>query len=159
MTERTVSAPDTTCARLPGLDDFLCFAVYATGLAFNRAYKRPLERLGLTYPQYLVMVALWEEDGVAVGRLGERLSLDTNTLTPLLKRLEAMDLVVRRRAVEDERRVLVSLSDKGRALAEARGEVMRCIVEATGMSLAEIERMAGDMRRLRANLERAAETV
>ena len=159
MNKRAVSATDAACARLPGLDEFLCFAVYSAGLAFNRAYKRPLEKLGLTYPQYLVMVALWEEDGVAVGRLGERLSLDTNTLTPLLKRLEAMDLVVRRRAVEDDRRVLVTLSDKGRALGAARGEVMRCIVEATGMSLEEIERIAGDMRRLRANLERAAETA
>ena len=146
-------------ADLLHLEDQLCFALYAASRAMTAVYAPMLDELGLTYPQYLVLLVLWDHDGERVSGIGERLQLDSATLTPLLKRLEAMDLVVRRRAVEDERRVLVTLSDKGRALAEARGEVMRCIVEATGMSLAEIERIAGDMRRLRANLERANETA
>ncbi len=138
------------------LDAFLCFAVYSTGLAFNRVYRRPLERLGLTYPQYLVMVALWSEDGVTVGRLGERLSLDTNTLTPLLKRLEATGLLTRRRSAVDERRVLVALTEKGRAMQREAGEVTRCVFEAIGIPLSDLVRLNSEIRALRANLERAA---
>ncbi len=148
--------PAAGAERPPELDALLCFAVYSAGLAFNRAYRKPLDRLGLTYPQYLVMVALWGEDGVTVGRLGERLSLDTNTLTPLLKRLEALGLVTRRRAVEDERRVLVSLTEKGDRLRAEAGEVMRCIAAAVGLPLADVRRLKEDLGRLRGNLEGAA---
>lgn len=137
------------------LDDFLCFAVYSAGLAFNRAYRTPLERLGLTFPQYLVMVALWSEDDVAVGRIGERLSLDTNTLTPLLKRLEAQGLIERRRAVEDERRVQISLTEAGRALRAHAEDVVRCIAAATGLAPDELQRLNREIRTLRTALERA----
>src|SRR5215467_14258900 len=92
------------------LGNQLCFAVYSTAHAFNRVYKPLLDRLGLTYPQYLVMLALWERDGVPVKEIGERLFLDSGTLTPLLKRLETAELVTRTRSAEDERQVIVALT-------------------------------------------------
>ena len=140
----------------PVLDDLLCFAIYSTGFAFNRVYRRPLQRLGLTYPQYLVMVALWSEDDVTVGRLGERLFLDTNTLTPLLKRLEALGLVARRRSDADERRVQVTLTAKGRALRREADGVLNCIVDAARMPAADLARLNRDIRVLRAHLAAAA---
>src|SRR6266487_788832 len=100
------------------LGNQLCFAVYSTAHAFNRFYKPLLDRLGLTYPQYLVMLVLWEQDGVAVKEIGERLYLDSGTLTPLLKRMEAAGLVKRTRSTEDERQVLVALTPQGQALKE-----------------------------------------
>ena len=148
--------PDAAPPIAPDLDALLCFAVYSTGHAFTRVYRRPLESLGLTYPQYLVMVALWAEEGVTVGRLGKTLSLDTNTLTPLLKRLEAMGLVTRRRSREDERRVLVALTPDGKALREKTADVMRCIADAVGLPMAQLVRLGEDLRALRLNLDRAA---
>ena len=106
------STPDT--AELLKLDNQLCFAVYSASLAMTRLYKPQLDKLGLTYPQYLVMLALWEEDGLMVSALGERLSLDSGTLTPLLKRLEANGLVARVRDVAEERRVHITLTAAGR---------------------------------------------
>src|SRR5580692_12047289 len=104
------------------LGNQICFAVYSTAHAFNRVYKPLLHKLGLTYPQYLVMLALWERDGVPVKDIGERLFLDSGTLTPLLKRLEAAHLIKRTRSREDERQVLVALTSQGQALKEkARG--------------------------------------
>src|SRR3712207_920674 len=96
------------------LDNQLCFALYSASLAMTKLYKPLLDELGLTYPQYLAMLALWEQDGLSVSQLGERLRLDSGTLTPLLKRLEAMDLVARLRSVEDERRVHITLTAAGR---------------------------------------------
>jgi len=147
---------DRASPLVPDLDRLLCFAVYSAGFAFNLVYRRLLRRLGLTYPQYLVMLALWREEGVAVGGLGERLSLDTNTLTPLLKRLEALGLVTRRRSEADERRVLVALTEKGQALRSEAEGVTRCIAQASGLSDADLVRLTADIRALRANLERAA---
>src|SRR6516165_12610180 len=100
------------------LGNQLCFAIYSTAHAFNRVYKPLLDRLGLTYPQYLVMLALWERDGVPVKDIGERLFLDSGTLTPLLKRLEAAHLIKRTRSRADERQVLVALTSQGHALRE-----------------------------------------
>ena len=96
----------------PNLDDHLCFAIYSTGFAFNRIYRRALQNLGLTYPQYLVMVALWGGDRVTVGRLGQQLALETSTLTPLLKRLETLGFLKRTRSEQDERRVIVATTAK-----------------------------------------------
>ena len=138
------------------LDSLLCFAVYSAGLAFNRVYRRPLQRLGLTYPQYLVMMALWEQDLLLVGQLGERLGLESSTLTPLLKRLETMGLVTRRRSDADERRVIVGLTPKGRALRGEVGEVMRCIAEAVDMSPERAAQLTQDIGRLRDGLQHAA---
>src|SRR6201984_2622091 len=100
------------------LGNQLCFAIYSTAHAFNRVYKPLLDKIGLTYPQYLVMLVLWERDGVPVKDIGERLFLDSGTLTPLLKRLEAAHLIKRARSAEDERQVLISLTSQGHALKE-----------------------------------------
>ncbi len=111
------------------LDLQVCFALYSTNLAMTKVYRRLLRELGLTYPQYLVMMVLWEEDGQTVSEIGERLFLDSATLTPLLKRLEGMGLLSRRRAADDERRVRVQLTDPGRDLrirAEAIPEAVAC---------------------------------
>src|SRR6204780_2021823 len=100
------------------LGNQICFAIYSTAHAFNRVYKPLLDRLGLTYPQYLVMLVLWERDGVPVKEIGERLFLDSGTLTPLLKRLEQAGLIKRTRSTEDERQVLIALTAKGEAPKE-----------------------------------------
>lgn len=98
------------------LDDQVCYAIYAAGIAIQRAYKPALDSLGLTYPQYLVLNVLWREDGQTVGRIADQLALESSTLTPLLKRLETARLIDRRRNPDNERQVLVALTDQGRAL-------------------------------------------
>lgn len=122
------------------LDQFLCFSVYAAGLAFNRVYKSLLQRFGLTYPQYLAIVALSGKDGQKVSELGEKLFLESNTLTPLIKRLEATGLVSRIRDAQDERVVRVTLTPQGRSIA---AEALQCVPEeilrATNMSSDELE--------------------
>jgi DNA-binding MarR family transcriptional regulator len=148
---------DASNATVPDLDEFLCFAIYSTGFAFNRIYRRPLGRLGLTYPQFLVMAALWGRDGVAVGALGAKLWLDTNTLTPLLKRLEAVGLIVRERSKEDERKVIVSLTEKGSAMRSEVGEILRCTFVSADMPAVDFAKLTRDIQALRRNLERAAE--
>ncbi|TSJ64531.1 MarR family transcriptional regulator [Starkeya sp. 3C] len=107
------------------LEDFLCFAVYSANHAFNRVYKPMLDRLGLTYPQYVAMVTLWAEDGLTVGQIGDRVLLETNTLTPLLKRLESAGLVRRVRDAADERQVRIHLTEKGRALRHEAERIPR----------------------------------
>ena len=147
---------DSPCPPLNlDLDAFLCFAVYSAGHAFNRVYRRPLERLGLTYPQYLAMTALWSEDGISVGRLGERLALDTNTLTPLLKRLEAAQLVKRTRGTQDERQVLIALTPQGLALREKARAVPQSILAASACSLSELAAMKNEIVALRDRLNAA----
>jgi DNA-binding MarR family transcriptional regulator len=141
--------------RLPGLDEFLCFAVYSTNLAFNRVYKPLLDELGLTYPQYIALVALYEEADQTVGRLGEKLFLDSSTLTPLLKRLEAMGVVTRQRDPQDERQVRINLTPQGRALRE-RGRAVRISMQrATGLAPEEQRHLREEMVRLRGNLTAA----
>jgi DNA-binding MarR family transcriptional regulator len=137
------------------LDDFLCFAVYSAGHAFNRLYRPLLDRLGLTYPQYLAMVALWEADDRTVGELGERLGLESNTLTPLLKRLQAMGLVDRARDPQDERVVRLRLTDKGRALEGPACAVPAELLAASGLDLSAVTRIRGELAALNAALSRA----
>ena len=137
------------------LGNQLCFAVYSTAHAFNRAYKPLLERLGLTYPQYLVMLVLWEADGVPVKDIGERLLLDSGTLTPLLKRLEAAELVRRSRSTEDERQVLIALTSKGQALREKAKAVPEGILAASNCSIGELAAMKNDLIVLRDRLNAA----
>jgi DNA-binding MarR family transcriptional regulator len=132
------------------LSDFLCFAIYSANLAFGKAYKPILEELGLTYTQYITIIALWEEDNQTVSGLGEKLFLESNTLTPILKKLEAMGYVRRQRALADERQVLVSLTDAGRGLRE-KGLNMD-LVDACGLSAEEFPRMQGSIVKLRNNL-------
>src|SRR6201999_585673 len=116
----------------PRLSDFLCFAIYSANLAYGRAYKPILEELGLTYTQYITIVALWENDNQTVSGLGEKLFLESNTLTPILKKLEAMGYLHRQRSPADERQVLVTLTDAGRRLRE-KGLGMN-LVQASGLT-------------------------
>ncbi|WP_354686562.1 MarR family transcriptional regulator [Cupriavidus necator] len=134
----------------PTLSDFLCFAVYSANLAFGKAYKPILEQLGLTYTQYITIVALWEQDNQTVGSLGEKLFLESNTLTPILKKLEAMGYVERQRDPEDERQVRVSLTKAGRKLRERRLEAS--LAGATGLAPDEFVRMQKAVAALRNNL-------
>lgn len=129
----------------PRLEQQLCFAIYQVGHAFNRAYRSILAELGLTYPQYLVMLVLWERDGLTVKELGERLMLDSGTLTPLLKRLEVSGLIRRERDARDERQVRIHLAEKGEGM---RGQG-RCVQQAIGQALGGT---AGDAERLRDQL-------
>jgi DNA-binding MarR family transcriptional regulator len=138
------------------LDRQLCFALYATSLAMTRLYKPLLEPLGLTYPQYLVMLVLWESDGLTVSQAGERLDLDSGTLTPLLKRLESAGLVRRQRDSADERRVLLWLTDAGRQLREQASGVPPTIARATGCSVQDIDSLRQDLNSLRERLLAAA---
>jgi DNA-binding MarR family transcriptional regulator len=137
------------------LSNQLCFAVYSTAHAFNRVYKPLLDRLGLTYPQYLVMLALWERDGVPVKDLGERLFLDSGTLTPLLKRLEAAQLVKRTRGTEDERLMLIALTPQGQALRQQAGTVPQSILAASACSVSELSEIKDDLVALRDRLNAA----
>src|SRR5215471_19574221 len=115
------------------LRDFLCFAVYATGHAFNHVYQPLLKELNLTYSQFIAMVVLWDQDGQTVGELGRKLSLQSNTLTPMLKRLEALGYVKRARDTVDERQVSISLTDSGRKLRTRASEIVRCVRTATNL--------------------------
>ena len=137
------------------LDNQICFAIYSTAHAFNRVYKPLLDRLGLTYPQYLVMRVLWEHDDVPLKDIGERLFLDSGTLTPLLKRLEAADLVKRTRSTEDERQVLIALTPKGRALREKARAVPQAILASSACSLGELSSIKNDIVALRDRLNAA----
>lgn len=134
------------------LDKQLCFALYSTSLAMTKAYKPLLEALGLTYPQYLVMLVLWEHGELSVSALGERLFLDSGTLTPLLKRLEAAGLLQRERSALDERRVQVSLTPAGRRLKTRAAKVPECMLQSTGCALDELLALTTQLQQLRARL-------
>ena len=144
------SAADAS--RWLALDHQLCFAVYSASLAMTKLYKPLLAPLGLTYPQYLAMLVLWEQDGVMVSELGERLYLDSGTLTPLLKRLELAGLIARVRDVADERRVHITLTTAGRKLKGLAAEVPRCIARSAKGSLAELVQLTQQVQGLRQRL-------
>ncbi len=134
------------------LDNQLCFALYSASLAMNKVYKPLLDKLGITYPQYLVMLVLWEGDGLTVSEIGARLSLDSGTLTPLLKRLESADLVQRLRDTEDERRVFVQLTPSGRRLKQKAGDIPHCVLAATQCSVPELVSLTQQLQQLRERL-------
>ncbi|MEP6877017.1 MAG: MarR family transcriptional regulator [Burkholderiales bacterium] len=134
------------------LDNQLCFALYSSSLVMTKMYKPLLAKLGLTYPQYLVLLVLWESDRITVGELGERLFLDSGTLTPLLKRLEAAGLLTRTRAADDERRVIVALSAAGRALRRKAAQVPLEVACASGCQLDEIATLTARLQALRSNV-------
>jgi len=136
----------------------LCFNLYAASHAFQRAYKPHLDPLGLTYPQFLVMVSLWQQDGQPVGALAEGLGLESSTLSPLIKRLEAAGLVTRARSGQDERRVIVTLTPQGRTAAAQAAKVPECLIAAAGLSGAEYRHAMETVGDLRARLAAAAET-
>jgi len=134
----------------PGLDEFLCFSIYSTGHAFNQLYRPLLDRLELTYPQYLVMVSLWGGDGQTVKELGAKLSLDSSTLTPLLKRLESRGYLTRRRDTQDERQVRLVLTDEGQALQHRAREIPACVAREIGLERDDyhtLQRLLGQVRK------------
>lgn len=135
------------------LDNQLCFAVHAAAHAFNRAYRPLLDRIGLTYPQYLAMLVLWEERELTVKALGEQLFLDSGTLSPLLKRLEQAGLVQRRRDVRDERQVLVTLTEKGTDLKRETDHILSSMLVKTGCTLGEAQDLRDRLQALRARLD------
>ena len=137
------------------LDNQICFAIYSTAHAFNRVYKPLLEGLGLTYPQYLAMLVLWERDGLSVKEIGDRLFLDSGTLTPLLKRLETAELIKRTRSTEDERQVLIALTSRGQALRDKARAVPQGILAASGCSVTELAAMKNQLIALRERLNSA----
>jgi DNA-binding MarR family transcriptional regulator len=137
------------------LDEQLCFSLYAASRAVISCYRPQLDAIGITYPQYLVMLVLWEREEATVTSIGSALQLETGTLSPLLKRLETAGFVSRRRQEADERSVLVSLTPAGRALRDRVPEIQRRVGEATGMSNAEIAELRATLHALTARLRAA----
>jgi MarR family transcriptional regulator, organic hydroperoxide resistance regulator len=131
------------------LDDQLCYAIYSAGIAIQRVYKPLLDGLGLTYPQYLVLNVLWREDEQTVGGIAEKLALESSTLTPLLKRLETAGLVRRTRNPENERQVVVALTDQGLAVKSRAGCLGDALLAAAGQSPAHLGELNRNVRALR----------
>jgi DNA-binding MarR family transcriptional regulator len=151
VTQPTPSvAPDNPALYL---DNQLCFAVYSASLAMTKAYKPLLSALGLTYPQYLVLLVLWEQDGLQVSALGERLYLDSGTLTPLLKRMEAAGWLTRQRSTADERRVQVTLTPEGQALKVQAGCVPIQMAQAVACDMTELRHLTQELHALRNRLQ------
>lgn len=131
------------------LEDQLCFSIYSANMAIQRTYKPLLDKLGLTYPQYLVLNVLWRDDRRSVGAIAEHLGLESSTLTPLLKRLEAAGLVHRARNPDNERQVTVELTQKGRALRTKAGCLNEALLAASGDTVQHLAALNADIRRLR----------
>jgi len=153
----TAAAADARADAWLALDKQLCFALYSASLAMTKVYKPLLAPLGLTYPQYLVMLALWEHDGQSVSALGDKLALDSGTLTPLLKRLETQGRVRRERDAEDERRVIVQLTPAGRQMKVEARRIPREIGRASGCELSEIVDLTRQITAMRDALTKQAE--
>ncbi|ELX10525.1 transcriptional regulator MarR family [Janthinobacterium sp. HH01] len=149
MDTKTPPAPS---AAVPQLDGQLCFALYSTSLAMSKLYRKLLRGLGLTYSQYLVMMVLWEKNELTVSEVGERLYLDSATLTPLLKRMEQAELLTRTRAASDERQVIISLTPHGDALRHEAAKLPPSILQATRCTLDEVVGMKQQLDALRASL-------
>lgn len=137
------------------LDNQVCFALHSTSLLMTKVYKPLLQALGLTYPQYLAMLVLWERDGLTVGEISQRLLTDPGSLTPLLKRLESEGLLKRTRSREDERVVLVQLTDKGRELRDEARKVPHCILEASGRTVERLQKLQAELLDLRDSLQKS----
>ncbi|CRL51349.1 MarR family winged helix-turn-helix transcriptional regulator [Pseudomonas sp. URMO17WK12:I11] len=135
------------------LDNQACFALHSTSLLMTKVYKPLLQALGLTYPQYLAMMVLWERDGLTVGEISTRLLTDPGSLTPLLKRLEVEGLLSRTRSREDERVVIVELTEQGRALREKARSIPQCILGASGMTVERLNKLQAELQVLRDNLQ------
>ena len=135
------------------LDNQVCFALHSTSLLMTKVYKPLLQALNLTYPQYLAMMVLWEKDGLTVGEISTRLLTDPGSLTPLLKRLESEGLLSRTRSKEDERVVIVELTEQGRALREQARGIPQCILAASGDSLERLRALQAELVALRGHLQ------
>jgi DNA-binding MarR family transcriptional regulator len=131
------------------LDDHLCFSLYSAAMAVGRSYKPLLDKLGLTYPQYLVLSTLWERDKQNVGAIADRLTLESSTVTPLIRRLVAADLVHRERNPQDDRQVLVSLTERGRDMCVQSTCLAEQLLTATGMTMERLMGIAKDVRAVR----------
>ena len=152
MASKTNRRVDVDAQTMQRLDHQLCFALYSSSLLMTKLYKPVLAPLGLTYPQYLVLLVLWQTDRVMVSELGERLYLDSGTLTPLLKRMEAAGWITRTRAVDDERRVIVGLTAAGRALRRKAEDVPVQVACASGCELDELTTLTARLHALRSNV-------
>jgi DNA-binding MarR family transcriptional regulator len=154
-----MSADDSSTAPASGnceallLQNQLCFALYSTSLMMTKVYKPMLQALGLTYPQYLAMMVLWERDGITVGEISTRLLTDPGSLTPLLKRLEADGVLNRTRSKEDERVVQLYLTEQGKALRQKAQDIPQCILAASGVSIEQLQTIQEDLIELRGNLQ------
>lgn len=138
--------------KTPDVTGMLCFSLYSAAHAFTQLYRPLLDKLGLTYPQYLVMVTLWKRDGQNVKELGKTLFLDSSTLTPLLKRLDAAGLITRTRNPKDEREVIIRLTESGHTLKTHAADVMRCIEEAVGMDAEAVQAIKASVDAIRDNI-------
>ena len=152
-----MSKPSKSLDRMLALDNQLCFALYSASLAMTKTYKPLLDKLGLTYPQYLVMLVLWQDDGLLVKTIGEKLFLDSGTLTPLLKRLEASGLIVRARDTEDERQVRITLTREGRALKRRAQDIPQQVLCASGQSEQAVTGLRAQLALIRDGLVRNKE--
>ena len=152
-----MSKPSTRPDKLLALDNQFCFALYSASLAMTKTYKPLLDKLGLTYPQYLVMLVLWQEDGLLVKAIGEKLFLDSGTLTPLLKRLEASGFIVRARDLDDERQVRITLTREGRALKRRAQDIPQQVLCASGQSEQAITNVRTQLALIRDGLVRNKE--
>jgi MarR family transcriptional regulator, organic hydroperoxide resistance regulator len=135
------------------LGEFLCFSIYSASHAFNRVYQPLLSELDLTYPQFIALILLWERDGQTVGELGEKLFLQSNTLTPMLKRLETLSYIKRSRDPADERQVRIFLTEAGRKLRMRASNVVRDVRDATGLQAKQVKVLIGEVDSLRKSLE------
>lgn len=139
------------------LDAQLCFAMYSANIAINRVYRPVLDQLGVTYPQYLVLSVLWEKDGQAIGAIADRLSLESSTITPLVKRLEAAGFLQRQRNPADEREVIVTLSPKGKSLHQKSKCLIETLLDRSELSVADIVRLNTEISALRDTLVKNAQ--
>ncbi|MDC5314920.1 MarR family transcriptional regulator [Acinetobacter baumannii] len=142
---------DQDCQNLK-LENQLCFIIYSTNLALNQLYRKLLTPLGITYPQYLVMLVLWEKDEITVSEIGSKLFLESSTLTPILKKLEALQLLNRTRSKEDERQVIITLSEKGKKLKEQAVNIPTHILEASSCDTATLLGLKDQLTQLRTNI-------
>ncbi|MDN8271205.1 MarR family winged helix-turn-helix transcriptional regulator [Acinetobacter baumannii] len=142
---------DQDCQNLK-LENQLCFLIYSTNLALNQLYRKLLTPLGITYPQYLVMLVLWEKDEITVSEIGSKLFLESSTLTPILKKLEALQLLNRTRSKEDERQVIITLSEKGKKLKEQAVNIPMHILEASSCDKATLLGLKDQLTQLRTNI-------
>jgi DNA-binding MarR family transcriptional regulator len=140
------------------LDKQFCFSLYSASLAMTKTYKPLLEKIGLTYPQYLVMLVLWQQDGILVKDIGELLFLDSGTLTPLLKRMEAAQLVQRTRDAQDERQVRITLTPEGRELKQAAKSIPISVMCASGQSAEVLMQLRGQLTQIRDDLSKNTKT-
>ncbi|AVI33974.1 MarR family winged helix-turn-helix transcriptional regulator [Acinetobacter baumannii] len=142
---------DQDCQNLK-LENQLCFLIYSTNLTLNQLYRKLLTPLGITYPQYLVMLVLWEKDEITVSEIGSKLFLESSTLTPILKKLEALQLLNRTRSKEDERQVIITLSEKGKKLKEQAVNIPTHILEASSCDTATLLGLKDQLTQLRTNI-------